>query len=100
MRNSMNKNVWRNLLIALTALVPCLICLLFINSSAVNVLFLDEWEMVPFCAKIDADNITFAEDIPVATFTAKVATGNAAVATCNISVATASLPDNIYRIIH
>jgi hypothetical protein len=55
------KTIRRNLLLALTALVPCLICLLFISSSAVNVLFLDEWEMVPFCAKIDANDITFAD---------------------------------------
>jgi hypothetical protein len=58
----MNKKIiWHNLLIALTALVPCLICALFISSNAVSVLFLDEWEMVPFCAKMDANNITFAD---------------------------------------
>jgi hypothetical protein len=55
------KIIRRNIFIALTALVPCLICLLFINSNAVSVLFLDEWEMAPLCTKIDAHNITFAD---------------------------------------
>ncbi|MDR0692549.1 MAG: hypothetical protein LBF69_05885 [Prevotellaceae bacterium] len=55
------KNIFRDLLLALTALVPCLICLLFVNSSAVSILFLDEWEMVSFCAKMDVHDITFAD---------------------------------------
>ena len=54
----MNK---KNILIALAAFVPCLICLLFVNSNAVNVPFLDEWEMVTLDAKMRAHNLTFSD---------------------------------------
>jgi hypothetical protein len=55
------KNIWHNTLIALTALVPALICLLFINSNAVNIPFLDEWELVPAYAKMKAHSLTLAD---------------------------------------
>jgi hypothetical protein len=51
----------KNLLITLTALVPALICLWYINSCAANVLLLDEWGMVPVYAKMKAHSLTFAD---------------------------------------
>jgi hypothetical protein len=58
----MNKKIiWRNLLFALAVLVPVLICLLFVNSNAVNMLFLDEWERVTDCVKADTHSLTFAD---------------------------------------
>jgi hypothetical protein len=58
----MNKKIiWRNLLIALTALVPALICLLFISRYAVNMLSADDWEIVPLYMKMKVHDLTFAD---------------------------------------
>jgi hypothetical protein len=55
------KNIYRNLLLALVALVPALVCLWYINNYAVNALFLDEWWMVLTHAKMQAHSLTFAD---------------------------------------
>jgi hypothetical protein len=58
----MNKKiVYRNVLIVLIALVPALMCWLYINSCATNVLFMDDWEMATFYAKTNANHLTFAD---------------------------------------
>jgi hypothetical protein len=55
------KNISRNFLIVSAALVPAMICLLFIKCYAVNVLFFDEWGMVTFYEKMKTHHLTFVD---------------------------------------
>ena len=61
MKKNILSSFWRNLLVALTALVPALIALWYINSYGVNVFIFDEWNLMPCWAKIEAHQLTLAD---------------------------------------